>query len=108
MMTYYFNALNKIAPLIIILLFGFSACKKNQTRYEPFTVLWQKSLYMGGCGYVLVSSNKKFFPTNLPSEFMVDSLKVLVDLRFANDFFVCNNETESLIKVDVEGIKLNL
>lgn len=91
-----------------LLLIMASACKKNQTRYDPFTVVWRGATDSGGCGFVLVSSTKTFSPNNLPLEFNIDSMEVLVDLRFANGLFVCNNATESLLKVDIVGIKSNL
>jgi hypothetical protein len=85
--------------------FFITSCKKNKTHYEEGTILWTGDVAVDGCGWLIESREQLFHPLNLTSEFQQDSLKVLVDLRYANESFSCGVMPTTYPSVEIKNIK---
>jgi len=92
-----------LVPFFILIVF--SSCKKNKTHYEEGMILWTGDVAVDGCGWLIESSAQIFHPLNLTTEFQQDSLRVLVDLRYANETFTCGLTPSAYPSVEIKNIK---
>lgn len=79
----------------VAMLLAVSGCKK-----EPFTVrtgyvVWSGDFVDGGCGWLIsFHADLQYQPRNMPTDFEVDSLPVIVTYRDLKDRPDCLNRTD--------------
>jgi len=77
-----------IATLLIVIL-GFSACKKNDQPFTDAVVIDGGPVPADGCGWMIRIGDINYSPTNLADQFKKTELKVSIRYETLSSKFQC-------------------
>lgn len=95
--------MKKIIPIVAILLFLFSSCKKEE-QFESALILDLGDPALDGCGWVVELEGTNYKPLALNEEFQHDSLMVMIKYEIKSTMANCGLVPNALNQMDIKEI----
>jgi hypothetical protein len=96
--------MKRLALLILIILFSFSACKK-ESKLLYASIRDGGDIALDGCGWLIEISSETFSPINLPDEFKVDGMEVEIKYERLDSMADCGLSQDVYYEINLTEIQ---